>query len=90
MTTKPKKSNPPKPASKLDGITYGAQPGMVYYDKAPAPKPKTDRLNGMKGVQEWSKKRTTSEPIPSTVSKEAAAIIRKVQARNKRDAAKKG
>ena len=52
----------------------------------PAPavtKPKTDRLNGMNGVQEWSKKRTTSEPIPSTVSKEAADIIRKIQARNK-------
>jgi hypothetical protein len=44
-----------------------------------------DRLNGMKGVQEWSKKRTTTEPIPSTVSKEAAAIIRKIQARNIRD-----
>jgi hypothetical protein len=49
----------------------------------PVTKPKTDRLNGMKGVQEWSKKRTTNEPIPSTVSKEAADIIRKIQARNK-------
>jgi len=54
----------------------------------PAPavtKPKTDRLNGMKGVQEWSRKRTTTEAIPSTVSKEAAAIIRRIQAKNIRD-----
>ena len=51
----------------------------------PAPavtKPKTDRLNGMKGVQEWSRKRTTTEAIPSTVSKEAAAIIRRIQLKN--------
>jgi hypothetical protein len=45
---------------------------------------KKDRLNGMKGVQEWSKKRTTSDAIPSTVSKEAADIIRKILARRAR------
>jgi len=51
---------------------------------------KKDRLNGMKGVQEWSNKKTTSEPIPSTVSKEAAAIIRKVLEREARRKANKG
>ena len=51
-------------------------------DKVPKVSPNTmDRLNGMNGVKEWSKKRTTSEQIPSTVSSEAAAIIRKVLAR---------
>ncbi len=39
-----------------------------------------------KGVSnEVSHKKTTNEPIPSTVSKEAADIIRKIQARNKRN-----
>ena len=51
---------------------------------------KKDRLNGMKGVQEWSKKRTTSEQIPSTVSPEAAAIMRKVLEREARRKADKG
>ena len=38
-----------------------------------------------KGVsKEVSRKRTTNEPIPSTVSKEAAAIIRRIQAKNRR------
>jgi|TARA_R110001592_G_scaffold294156_1_gene563921 hypothetical protein len=51
-------------------------------DKVPKVSANTmDRLNGMNGVKEWSKKRTTSEQIPSTVSSEAAAIIRKVLAR---------
>jgi hypothetical protein len=39
-----------------------------------------------KGVsKEVSHKRTTTEAIPSTVSKEAAAIIRRIQAKNIRD-----
>ena len=39
-----------------------------------------------KGVtKEVSHKRTTNEPIPSTVSKEAAAIIRRIQLKNIRD-----
>jgi hypothetical protein len=39
-----------------------------------------------KGVtKDVSHKRTTTEAIPSTVSKEAAAIIRRIQAKNIRD-----
>jgi hypothetical protein len=39
-----------------------------------------------KGVtKKVSHKRTTTEAIPSTVSKEAAAIIRRIQAKNIRD-----
>jgi len=58
-------------------------------DKVPKVSPNTmDRLNGMNGVKEWSKKRTTSEQIPSTVSSEAAAIIQKVLDRAARKAAK--
>lgn len=44
-----------------------------------------------KGVsKEVSHKKTTNEPIPSTVSKGAADIIRKIQARNKARAKAKG
>jgi len=58
-------------------------------DKVPKVSANTmDRLNGMNGVKEWSKKRTTTEPIPSTVSREAAAIIQKVLDRAARKAAK--
>tara|TARA_B100000768_G_C10937660_1_gene232332 strand:+ start:164 stop:361 length:198 start_codon:yes stop_codon:yes gene_type:complete len=60
-------------------------------DKVPKVSPNTmDRLNGMQGVQEWSKKRTTSEVIPSTVSKEAAAIIQKILDREAARKAAKG
>jgi hypothetical protein len=60
-------------------------------DKVPKVSANTmDRLNGMNGVQEWSKKRTTSEQIPSTVSKEAAAIIQKILDREAARKAAKG
>ena len=60
-------------------------------DKVPKVSANTmDRLNGMNGVQEWSKKRTTSEQIPSTVSKEAAEIIQKILDREAARKAAKG